>query len=338
MSGTLDMNKSKNNDIPPEEQSVKTASTVDTERSLDSLRASSSSSSWNVGVRDGIRTDSTTRSRPTERKRQQRFRFVERVQVRRTISRRDISEEEKCAAWYTPMEYRYMKAYSLLLAEHYADGKIADGTETESVRGLENFQSLGQKRREVNKIKGWNAVFLEQNRQIDLCILDDERLSKGYFIASKTARDDARDRGCQDAMEVKKMRIVRPTRRQSGTFELDEPLSFNSDGSSSLPVLLPPPSTTTPTPLSPMRSLSPYLVAPARQDQKPEGGRRQRRLPNLMSWKRLSRRNSNRSTTTTSNNNNNNKQTKGETSRARATTPTRLSGTPPRARSGDDTL
>uniref|UniRef100_A0A7S1GLP4 Uncharacterized protein n=1 Tax=Cyclophora tenuis TaxID=216820 RepID=A0A7S1GLP4_CYCTE len=197
-----------------------------------------------------------------------RVRFCNTVQVQETFPLSDMRKHAD-DLWYTETEYRYMKAYSFILADHFASGVITSGeSDRDTVRGLESYSPSGMKRRQQNKALGWGAVLLEQESQMEYGIYDDEAIAEVYRQQAAPCREEASERAWIDAMAVRKMILME---------EIGDDEIGRSIGSSSL--------------LRSDSTLSSSLSSSSskrKQEGEKEKRRKQRRFPRLLPWRRSS--------------------------------------------------
>ena len=140
------------------------------------------------------------------RGRRARVSFSAEVQVRFTHNNDDISME-KPYMFYSKPEYRYMKAYSVALANENRWGRMPTDTESDSVRGLEYLSKPGARCRHEKKTTGWNAVLCEQEFQLDAGCYDPQAIADQYARLTVKASREAAERANKDAFAAKQIMI-----------------------------------------------------------------------------------------------------------------------------------
>ena len=122
-------------------------------------------------------------------------------------SRTDLYHDTFLQVFYSRQDYRYMRTYSLLLAERLEElGRLCD-TRQDAFRGLEGLTRAGAQAREDRKQRSRTTVLCEQERQRLLCCTTQrpEMVAALYADTTIVARDLAVARGIRDAMAVREM-------------------------------------------------------------------------------------------------------------------------------------
>ena len=143
--------------------------------------------------------------KPKLRARRKSVRFDRNVYVKETIALSDMEDDEIDQVWYTDEEYRYMRAYSFLLAKHYADGGKPSEAARDCERGLESFTKAGAEKRHGNKVNAWLSVLMEQEDQFDAGMHNEKAIAEAYMEQNRYCMVEAYERAWDDAMAVRKM-------------------------------------------------------------------------------------------------------------------------------------
>jgi hypothetical protein len=89
--------------------------------------------------------------------------------VRRTISRRDYTEQEKAACWFSFEEAGEIQAKSAKLVRLVESGSACRGNKRYCFRGLEGHTKNGYRNKMLNRATAFSLVLDEQDRQMDSC-------------------------------------------------------------------------------------------------------------------------------------------------------------------------
>jgi hypothetical protein len=91
----------------------------------------------------------------------------------------DYSHGETGRTWYTKEEVNEIKLGCAQTVRIMADGMCED-TEEFCKRGLEYRTTKGMRMRQKNKFAAWDVVYIEQNRQWEQGVCDDDSLAEVY--------------------------------------------------------------------------------------------------------------------------------------------------------------
>jgi hypothetical protein len=135
------------------------------------------------------------------KKEERRVSIDERVQVRRTIARHEMSKEEIHDTWYSLKELHQItescckQIIKLNSGETLKDKKYC-------ARGLESFTFIRSIAKSMNRHSAHQVVFEEQERQLETGIHNDETVSRLYLAASSGSCLWANVIGLQDQKEA----------------------------------------------------------------------------------------------------------------------------------------
>lgn len=155
--------------------------------------------------------------------------FSPAVRVVPTRHWNDYTAEELRACWYQGAEYKQfrheIKKTVVLIKNHIAINEYES-----SARGIECFTQEGARQKRLNKLKGWHAVFDEQDQQYHAEIVDPVMLALAYRQSSQECQHAASHMGLCDEREVEKSRrsSTRKCNVNPKKFILSDPFAVSS--------------------------------------------------------------------------------------------------------------
>jgi hypothetical protein len=132
--------------------------------------------------------------------------FKANARARRCLHLNDYTDEEIAATWYSRAELDEVRREARLSVEIIAAagrGGMDLDLEEYCLRGIEFLNLEGAKHKMENKMAAWDALFDEQDLQLEDGTIDLEMLSMVYFDASYHSQLEAQERARCDEQAVR---------------------------------------------------------------------------------------------------------------------------------------
>ena len=143
----------------------------------------------------------TCPSTATSHDNKKRVSIDERVQVRATIARHEMSKQEMDAVWYTPIDLEKITESCCKQIMKLNQGEILKDKK-HCARGLESHTRIRSCAKSMNRNLAYQVVFDEQGRQLQNGVYNDEALSRVYLAASSDSCMWANVVGLHDQKEA----------------------------------------------------------------------------------------------------------------------------------------
>lgn len=154
-----------------------------------------------TGVAEGSPKAKTVAAKNASRR---KIRWSSQVRVQEIRHVNNMSETEREAVWMSPIDYKMIKNMAKTTVLMMMAGEYIDDEDPHfCTRGLEFRTRKGNKVRSANKLIARSAVLNEQDLQRDEGFHDPEFIAMAAMDVSYECRDQARERGVQDAEAVK---------------------------------------------------------------------------------------------------------------------------------------
>eukprot|EP00540_Astrosyne_radiata_P011963 CAMPEP_0116838470 /NCGR_PEP_ID=MMETSP0418-20121206/9232_1 /TAXON_ID=1158023 /ORGANISM="Astrosyne radiata, Strain 13vi08-1A" /LENGTH=206 /DNA_ID=CAMNT_0004468479 /DNA_START=29 /DNA_END=649 /DNA_ORIENTATION=+ len=134
--------------------------------------------------------------------------FNETVNVHFIIHSNDLNDEEFFNTWYQKRDFQMMRVEFAETVAMITEGTFEGDSNEHSSRGLEYRTRVGAQRRKLNKLHALCAVLKEQDRQMDMGVLDEDELQRVYMEQSAHCKEAARYLAIEDEEEA--MTIFEP--------------------------------------------------------------------------------------------------------------------------------
>lgn len=135
--------------------------------------------------------------------------FNEAATQRYTLHINNYTDEEVDACWWTPEEFKAIRADARYAANLVMGGYLQNGDNDHYCkRGVENFTREGVYRRSSVKQAAYAAVLDEQDAQWDEGIFEQEFIAYAYAPHSEASHSFAHSVALQDEMEIQLMNMM----------------------------------------------------------------------------------------------------------------------------------
>lgn len=114
----------------------------------------------------------------------------------------DMCDDEVKSVWYEKHDYDQIKADIIPIVKRIMKGDKIEETDQMTIRGLEYRTRKGAIKRQHNKVEAITAVLDEQDRQIELDILDPELISHAYLEISANCLKEAQQLAVGDIISA----------------------------------------------------------------------------------------------------------------------------------------